>query len=276
VLRLALLALTLAACSGSVDSSDPGDSGESPEQELAALDMLDGKADGASMWTLVGTGVAYEQVNTGHAVIIAYGGYTARLTDSASWASELVDAKLGAEDVGHIFAVRGPRDPAYSAREIGNSKLRHFLATLDDSGPIYVVAHSSGSYVAHELFEQLEAAGDTATLSRIEYHDLDGGGTGLTSSIVAELGRVQFVYAHDPAAGYSHNASTAQALASDYAPKATPFEVTVSNTGCHSGATWCLHDVLVTHRPHDPSTFDLALDYTDFAQRPVTDEYFTP
>ena len=265
-----MLAVALAAC-----SSDEAPV-ESPDDELAQLAMLDGKADGTSQWTLVGTGVAYEQVNTGKAIVIAYGGYTARLGDSASWATELVNVKLGAEDVGNIFAVRGPADASYSGREIANSKLRHLLATLDGSAPIYVVAHSSGSYVAHELFEQLANAGDTDTLARIEYHDLDGGGTGLTSAIVASLGLVQFVYAHDAAAGYSHNASFEQVLAQDYAPKATAFEVTVDGSGCNTGATWCLHDLLVTHRPHNPASYDLADDYTDFTNRAVTDEYFAP
>ena len=270
VLRLVVVALCLAACSA--DEARV----ETPEEELAGLAALGGKADGASPWTLVGTGVAYEQVSTGKAIVIAYGGYTARRADSASWATELVDAKLGAEDVGNLFAVRGPADADYAGREIANSKLRHLLATLDDAAPIHVVAHSSGSYVAHELFEQLANAGDDATLARIEYHDLDGGGTGLTSSIVAQLGTVQFVYAHDPAAGYSHNASFEKQLAAEYAPKSTAFEVTVDSTGCNANATWCLHDVLVTHRPHDPATYNLALDYTDFTNRAVTDEYFTP
>jgi hypothetical protein len=31
---------------------------------------------------------------------------------------------------------------------------------------------------------------------------------------------------------------------------------------------------LITHRPHNPSTYDLADDYTDFTNRPVTIEYF--
>src|SRR3569623_1185140 len=148
VLRLAVLALLLSAC-----SSDEAPV-ESPEDELASLAMLDGKADGSSQRTLVGTGVAYEQVNIG------------------------------------------------------------------------------------------------------------------------EGGSVQLVYAHDPVAGYSHYASFEKQLAADYAPKSTAFEVSVDSTGCNTGATWCLHDVLVTHRPHDPTTYDLALDYTDFTDRPVTDDYF--
>jgi len=81
-------------------------------------------------WTGIGYGVEYQQVNTGTAIVIAYGGYTAHLSYSAGWASELVDAKLGGEGVGHIYAVQGPRDASYAAKEIGNSKLRAHLATL--------------------------------------------------------------------------------------------------------------------------------------------------
>lgn len=271
-MRKVLPLLLLVACS-SPESDDVDQYGDL--DNVDDLDAMDGKADGTTDWAVIGTGVIYQQVNVGTAVVIAYGGYTARLTDSAAWATELVDERLGAAGVGHVFAVRGPADASYSAREIANTKLRAHLATFyDGTSPIYVVAHSSGSYVAHELFEQLANIGDTATLARIDYHDLDGGGTGLTPSIVDELGSVQFVYAHDPAAGYSHNASFEQSLAAEYAPNATGFEVTVDSTGCNTGATWCLHDVLVTHRPHDPASYDLALDYTDFTGRPVTDDYF--
>ena len=43
----------------------------------------------------------------------------------------------------------------------------------------------------------------------------------------------------------------------------------VDRSGCHSGSKWCLHDRLITTRPHDPNTFGLVRDYTDFAARPV-------
>ncbi len=258
-----------------IGCSAPGDDyGEL--DDLDNLDAMDGKADGASSWLTVGTGVAYQQVNTGHAILIAYGGYTAKLSHSAAWASELVDQKLGAADVGHIFAVRGPADPAYAAREIANTKLRAQLATFDDgSAPIFVVAHSSGAYVAHELFAQLKSASPTL-LPRISYANLDGGGSGLSDALVSALGTVTFVYARDPTlgSGLSRNASTMISLGNAYAPHATSFAVTVPETGCSSGAGWCLHDVVITHRPHDPSTFDLARDYTDFVDRPVTTEYF--
>jgi hypothetical protein len=263
--RIVLVLVAVAACSSSPDPDDP-------------LYLDDGKADGpGSAWTSVGYGVAYQRVNDGNAILIAYGGYTAKLRYSAAWAEALVDSRLAAEGVGQIYAVQGPRDASYSAREIGNSKLRAHLATIDDgASPIYVVGHSSGSFVAHELFDELFAAANTDVLSRIDYADLDGGGAGLTTDVVDAMHGVTFAYAHDPtlSSGYSENNATARALAVDYAPHAALYEVTVAMTGCLTGAGWCLHDVLVTHEPHVPTAYDLADDYTDFAGRPVTTEYF--
>lgn len=82
------------------------------------------------------------------------------------------------------------------------------------------------------------------------------------------------MYARDPAAGLSHNANAAMSLAAAYGKPA--FEVRVSNTGCLPGVSWCMHDLVITHRPQNPSTFDLARDYTDFTNRPVTSEYLAP
>jgi len=264
----AAVVLMLAACSSSPAGPD----------ELDENDEFGGKADGplgtGTTWANVGLGVAYQQVNTGHAVLIAYGGYSAQLAYSAAWATELVDARLGAAEVGHVYAVKGPMDPGYDAREIANSKLRAHLATIDDgTSPIYIIAHSSGSYVAHELLGQLD--GNTAVLGRIGYANLDGGGTGLTTALIDSLRKITFVYAHDPtlASGYSENNATERALGDDYAPHATSYEVVAPMTGCNSGAGWCLHDVLITHRPHNHDTYDLADDYTDFVGRAPTIEY---
>ena len=270
MIKAAALALALVACTSEGplvdDGEDPADGGKA-----------DGFGTSDARWTNVGFGVEYQQVTTGGAVVIAYGGYTARLAYSAAWALELVEARLGEAGVGQVYAVQGPRDASYAAREIGNSKLRRHLATLaDTTSPIIIVAHSSGSFVAHELLEQLDAAGDTATLARIRYANLDGGGAGLDEDIVGELGKIEFVYARDPSlsSGSSENNATAKALASAY--QASAFEVTVSGTGCFNGAGWCLHDVLITHRPHDHNTYDLADDYTDFVDRAPTIEYLDP
>lgn len=258
-----LVAVSLAACAADELEEDDG------FDELAELA---GKADG-NEWTSIGHGVAYQRVNTGEGIIIAYGGYTASLLHSVAWATELVDARLGAAGVGHVYAVKGPAQASYAAREIGNSKLRAHLATLGSDEPIYAVAHSSGSFVAHELLSQANRAGATDQLARIHYANLDGGGSGLTRAIADQLGGLAFVYAKDPtlARGLSQNSSTAIALGVAYGEPAV--EVTVANTGCVSGAGWCLHDVVITQRPHNPNMFDVARDYTDYVGRPVTTSY---
>jgi len=263
-----LSALMLVGCAATEDDLDDG------FEELEGLDT--GKGDDPAAWTSVGFGVAYQQVTAGPGVLIAYGGYSAKLSYSAAWATELVDAKLGGVDVGHVYAVKGPQDAGYGAREIGNSKLRaHLLALGDSDVPIYIVAHSSGSFVAHELLGQLHRAGDDATLSRIAYANLDGGGSGLTQSIAESLGALAFVYAQDPTlgSGLSQNSGSAIALGAAYAMHGSAHKVVVPNTGCASGAGWCLHDVVITHRPHNRFSYDLARDYTDFVNRPVTTEY---
>jgi hypothetical protein len=270
--RLATVLATFSILGCAAD--EPDDAFGDPD-DVADLDDLNGKADG-EQWIGIGNGVAYQRVNAGDGVLIAYGGYSARLVYSAAWATELVNAKLGAAEVGHVYAVKGPMQASYAAREIGNSKIRAHLATLDDpTAPIYAVAHSSGSFVAHELLSQAYARGETATLARIHYANLDGGGSGLTRAIAAELGGLTFVYARDPtlSRGLSQNAGSAIALGMAYREHGTTFEVTVPDTGCANGAGWCLHDVVITHRPHNPHSYDLARDYVDFEDRPVTTEY---
>jgi hypothetical protein len=274
--RCHVVALSVVFAVGCADSPDDVD----PQEIEDEAGELDGKADSplAAGWEDVGLGVAYHRANAGTGVLIAYGGYSAKLSHSVAWASELVDARLGAAGIGHVFAVKGPQDAGYNAREIANTKLRAKLATFDDGvSKIYIAAHSSGSYVAHEMLNQTRRAGRDDLLARMFYANLDGGGSGLDRDLVESLGGMAFVYAFDPtlSSGLSKNHGAAKSLASAY-PTSTLFEVRVPSTGCFSGAGWCLHDVVITHRPHNRNTFDLARDYTDFVDRPVTIEYFDP
>jgi hypothetical protein len=275
-----LMATTLVACATEDDFDSSGDDEVESADDLAGIGGSDdGKMDGTTTWTDIGLGVAYQHVNTGHAIVIAYGGYSARLSYSAAWVSELVDEKLGAVGVGHIYAVKGPQDSGYNAKEIANSKLRAHLLTIDDGvSPIYIVAHSSGAFVAHEILGQLHNKGLTNILGRIRYANLDAGGSGLTTTIVSELDKIEFVYAKDPtlSRGLSQNSGAAVALGYTYRAYGAAFEVTQPNTGCNSGAGWCLHDVVVTHKPHNPAMYNLGLDYTDFVNRPVTTAYLDP
>lgn len=253
--------LALAACAAPGSGSDEDDVGEG-----AGADTV--SAEG---WAAVGNGVAYRRAGEGDAVFIAYGGYSAKDAWVRAWASELSRAKLAALGVGHLYAVRGPSDPGYRGREIGNSALAAHLAR--GAGPdapfVLVAAHSSGSFVAHELLGALRGDGERALLGKLVYANLDGGGSGLDRDLVRGMRRAAFVYAVDPTlgAGRSANASAAESLAAAYG--SAPVKLTVRSSGCRSGAKWCLHDLVITTRPHNPDAYDLARDYTRFDGRPV-------
>ncbi len=85
------------------------------------------------------------------------------------------------------------------------------------------------------------------------------------------LKKIAFVWAEDTTLshGRSANSGGMESLGEDHARSG--LRLVVDHSGCHSGAKWCLHDLLITTRPHDPNTFDLARDYTDFTGRPVQD-----
>lgn len=91
----------------------------------------------------------------------------------------------------HAYSVKGPRTTTYSGLEIENSKLLSHLYSLVSASSttkprlIVIIAHSSGSYVADELFTQLfnriyNNPNDpvyAALKKRIVYYNLDGATT---------------------------------------------------------------------------------------------------
>lgn len=261
-LRAGLLLLAAGAaacgCSGAVTSED----------EPSITD------DGAALtagWTVLGNGVAYKSTGAGDAVFIGYAGYSVTLDRSAVWVDALFAARLQALHVGHLYAVRGPRDVGYANKDIANTKLAgHLIAgPAPDARFVLVAAHSSGSYVASELFRQVFDGRDHdhALAHKVVYANLDGGG--IDPSLVASLEKVAFVWADDTtlSQGRSANAGGMQALGAVHGNMG--IRLVMDHSGCQSGAKWCLHDLLITTRPHDPRTFDLVRDYTDFVGRPV-------
>ena len=178
--------------------------------------------------------------------------------------------------MGHVYAVRGPADAGYANRDIANTKLAsHLVAGPGRDAPFVLVgAHSSGTYVAHELFGQVfEGTRDPEQVlaGKVVYANLDGGGSGLSARVLSSLKKIVFVWAEDTtlARGRSANAGGMESLGEDHGRSG--LRLVMDRSGCRSGAKWCLHDLLITTRPHDPSTFDLVRDYTDFAGRPVQD-----
>ncbi|HEY6462304.1 MAG TPA: hypothetical protein VIY73_19185, partial [Polyangiaceae bacterium] len=211
-------------------------------------------------WSPVSFGVTTLDTGGGDDIAIVYGGYTATDADSQAWVTAMTQVRLAQLGVGHMYAVRGPEDPDYSAREIGNSELAARLATQAvPATRVFIAAHSSGGFVADELF----TFADAAVMAKVTYFNLDGGSWSLTDAMIADMRGVYFCNAHDSVAGDSENTSSDEQLHADF-PASHFFTVDADGSGCDVGAGWCLHDTLVTSRPHDPTTFDLDLDYTDF------------
>ena len=229
-------------------------------------------------WTAVGAGVSCRDTGrTGvYGTFIAYGGWGVKEQWARAWVDEIYRTALSRRGIRYLCAVRGPAEVDYAGREIGNAALANHLLTRR-RGLVIIAAHSSGSFVAHELFAELSAmeSRGAALLRRTVYYDLDGGESGLTPEIVAHLRRAYFVYAEDSTTGtLSANAATMRSLGERYASAGGVLEVNAARSGCAAGAKWCLHDALVTERPHNPETFDLEKDYQGFLpDRPAAVAY---
>jgi hypothetical protein len=171
-----------------------------------------------------------------------------------------------------VWAVQGPNDRTYANLEIGNSTIVATLLPL--VGPatrfVLVAGHSSGSFVAHELLGRLAGGMDPEgiTAGRVVYFNLDGGANGLTPSVVGRLRHAYFVAAHDGTTGTdSPRLATMRSLGAAYASAGGYWQHDAGDSGCRPGAQWCVHDALVTTRPHARASASAQLDYSDFDGR---------
>ena len=194
---ISTIALVLAACSSSAVEDTDG-----TDEALTA--------DG---WTSIGFGIGGSMAGTGPDILVACGGYSATDQDSRAWAMALAHSpSFAGLDIGPVYAARGPRDASYAGREIGNSKLAAALARQVASARFVIVAaHSSGAFVADELFTEATPA----VRSKIVYFALDGGTHSLNNSLISQMKAVYFVNAKDAAKGESHNASAMRSLHSE-------------------------------------------------------------
>jgi len=227
----------------------------------------------------IGYGVARKDMANplGNDVFVGYAGYGLSLEAAEAWVGALWGSDLADMGVRWVFAVQGPADVLYEGAEIGNSHVAAaLLGEVDGTSRVIVAAHSSGSYVAHELLGQLAGGLDPDGLTddRVVYFDLDGGVAGLSKPIVDRLHAAWFVGAVDGSTGTSSpNVDTMLSGGATYAAAGGYWELDASGSGCDAGATWCLHMALVNTIPHDPSGTILAADYEDFAGHPVTRAY---
>lgn len=234
----------------------------------------------------IGFGVAMKDTGnpTGTNMFIAYAGFNVNLQSAEAWATALYKAKLQAKGVRYIWAVQGPRESSYASLEIGNTKIVANLLSLMAGTTKYVLVagHSSGSFVAHELLNQLAGGADPKNLTqgKVVYFNLDGGSegasaaSGLSSGTVARLHKAYFVSPYASSIDtFGLNTGDMQTLGATYAAAGGYFTVDSNGAGCNAGATLCLHISLVITKPHNAAGADAVADYSDFKGRPVTTAY---
>jgi hypothetical protein len=240
-------------------------------------------------WMTVGAGVQYAMADSarGDDVFIGFGGWSVQQPWANTWVAALYTAKLHSLGARHLYSVKGPLDSQYFDREIGTLDLGRHLIALLKSNPgitrIVVAAHSSGSYVAHALFEDLYTVAkidsDHATDGKITYFNLDGGigsggsGVEITQPMADRLAHIYAVYASIPALKLSSaNMAEMIALGNLFAPTSSAMQIDV--TGCGCTGKWCVHDALINQVPYNHATFDLEHDYGSInADHPVATAY---
>lgn len=223
----------------------------------------------------VGTGVAFMDTGNvlGENVFVGYAGFNIDLAQAQAWVATLYDARLRALGVRYLFAVQGPADSLYNGLEIGNSKIAAALNRLVSPrmGFIVVAGHSSGSFVADELLQQLDTGADPsgALGSRLVYFDLDGDQRYVAASGINRLRRAYYVNAYSAAAGTaSYNHAVMNSLGAAFAGKGGAYQYDASGSGCTGGGVFCVHISLINTRPHNPQSGS-GIDYADFGGRPV-------
>lgn len=224
-------------------------------------------------------------------VLITIGGMGAKLKWVQKWTEELYKSKLNEFNIGLIIVVKGPVEEFYDSREIDIKEMtKRFVAAYKeyDLNETFLIVHSSGVFPAHQMFDYLYLGGDDPvtkkmnmrkleildpegiTKNKINYIMLDGElgipkGYSLVDGMVKNLKKVYSFYAVDAQTGTeSGMAHEAKKVKEKFKEKTILHEYKAENSGCNTGAKWCVHETLITTRPYNPAKYDLERDYQIF------------
>ncbi|MGB5244016.1 MAG: hypothetical protein WBN50_10405 [Lutimonas sp.] len=210
--------------------------------------------------------------------LICFGGWSTQKAWVENWAWELQNARPSLK-LRAVYAVKGPEDVFYKNNEIPLDSLYKHLIESEINTKIFVLAHSSGSFVAHKFFHTLMEKNALFLLNKIDYYNLDGAmgsetpKTTITSKIAEQLNAVYAVYATEEMSNLlSPNAEEMKKMVLLFPEKAASIELRSDNSGCLD--TWCVHELLINAFPHNKNGFDLEKDYLHIdEEHPVTTQF---
>lgn len=234
----------------------------------------------------------YDSVNMiGKNVLITCGGMGAELEWVAAWTKELYTKKLKEFNIGMVCVIKGPKDEYYDSRDIVVPELtRKFVKAYEKYklNYTYFIVHSSGVFPAHQMFDLLYTGSIDSnkfrgkkkpvtnydslgiTKDKIIYIMLDGEpgrphGYTLTKGMVDNLKKIFSVSAKDETTQtYSGMYKEAVKIKQLFPDKTVDYLLKSKDSGCNPGAIWCVHETVITTKPHNPAKYDLDQDYQKF------------
>jgi hypothetical protein len=114
----------------------------------------------------------YEPKGSGSKVLLVFSGDPSFAPGVKAWATALHDKVFKGVGVGHVYSVA--YDPKTEDNQPPAELVTHFKDLVKGHPPVFVVAHSSGTYVAHALFKQLNNKDDKGILDKTTYYNIDG------------------------------------------------------------------------------------------------------
>ncbi|MFD1316122.1 hypothetical protein [Namhaeicola litoreus] len=227
----------------------------------------------------ISKGIGYHLIDsTQQNTLICFGGWSTQKAWVENWAQEINKAKSSLQ-LKEMYAVKGPDDVYYKDDEIALHSLTNHLRSGTINNKIIVLAHSSGSFVAHKFFHDLAENKATELLNKIEYYNLDGAigsdtpKTTITSNIAGQLHAIYAVYAiEDQSNQRSPNTEEMKKMVLLYPDKVSSIVLRSKNSGCID--PWCVHEILINAVPYNKNGFDLENDYLQLnEEHPVTTQY---
>ncbi len=256
---------------------------------LFILSYTNLSAQNSIPWQQVTHGISYNlpENKSNSNILICFAGWSVKQAWAENWAWKLWEAKLRDNGIGNLYAVKGSKDVFFESSEIATDSLALHIQNMMnknermDSLKITVVAHSSGSFVAHRFFSVLNTNPVWQDLlGKITYYNLDGAissathETTLTKTLSDQIKEIFAVYAYEETEKIaSPNKNEMQKMVLLYPEKVTAIELKSNNSGCKD--PWCVHDLLINAKPHDPNGFDMEKDYFEINEHhPVNVQYF--
>lgn len=301
---LSILSLLFISC----EKSDAKESGKSDTSKVNPIDsiafnLLDSLTipfDTINNQIL--TAELYDSINMiGKNVLITCGGMGAELQWVEAWTKELYKKKLKEFNIGMVCIIKGPKEEYYDRRDIAIPELtRKFVSAYEKYklNYTYFIVHSSGVFPAHQMFDLIYTGSVDSnrvggkkkpvanydslgvTKEKIVYIILDGElgrphGYTLTRGMVDNLKKMISVFAIDAVTG-THSGMYKEAIKikKTFPDKTEDYLLKSKNSGCNKGASWCVHETVITTVPHNPAMYDLKNDYQFFGgKRQVVTEY---